>query len=101
MSESDTSTWEAARLIPVSGIRSAEEQERRATSALLAVLSAVPEFGLAITRPYGALRGRFETYIEVPFELPDGRCCRPDGLIRTTRGKRSWTALLEVKDRGQ
>ncbi len=97
MSECDASSWERARLIPVSGIRNAEEQERRATSALLAVLAAVPEFGLAITKPYGALKGRFDTYIEVPFELPDGRCCRPDGLIRTTRGKRSWTTLLEVK----
>jgi hypothetical protein len=44
-----------ARLIPVSGIRNAEEQERRATSALLAVLSAVDEFNLAITKPFGAV----------------------------------------------
>ena len=31
MSDSDTPTWESARLIPVSGIRNAEEQERRDT----------------------------------------------------------------------
>jgi len=97
MNELDTPSWESARLIPVSGIRNAEEQERRATSALLAVLSAVDEFGLAITKRYGALKGQFETYIEVPFELADDRSVRPDGLIRTTRGKRSWTALIEVK----
>jgi len=98
MNELDTPSWESARLIPVSGIRNAEEQERRATSALLAVLSAVDEFGLAITKRYGALKGQFETYIEVPFELADDRSVRPDGLIRTTRGKRSWTALIEVFD---
>ena len=31
-------SWHEARLIPTSGINGAEEQERRATSALLAVL---------------------------------------------------------------
>ena len=93
----DTPSWESARLIPVSGIRNAEEQERRATSALLAVLSAVDELGLALARPYGAPKGRLQAYIEVPFELADGRSARPDGLIQTTRGKRSWTALIEVK----
>jgi hypothetical protein len=34
-------TWQQARLIPTSGINGAQEQERRATSALLAVMSAV------------------------------------------------------------
>ena len=93
----NTSSWESARLIPVSGIRNAEEQERRAASALLAVLSAVDEFGLAFAKPYGAPKGRLQAYIEVPFELTDGRSVRPDGLIQITRGKRSWTALVEVK----
>ena len=97
MNEPDTPSWEPARLIPVSGIRNAEEQERRATSALLAVLHAVDEFGLVITKPFGAPKNRLEAYIEVPFELTDGRSVRPDGLIQTTRGKRSWTALVEVK----
>jgi len=97
LNESDTPPWEPARLIPVSGIRNAEEQERRATSALLAVLSAVDEFGTAITKPLGAPKGRLQAFIEVPFELADGRSVRPDGLIKITRGKRSWTALVEVK----
>ena len=95
--ESDGPSWESARLIPVSGIRSSEEQERRASSALLAVLSAVDEFGQAITKQCGAPKGGLETYIEVPFELADGRKVRPDGLLRITRGKTSWTALVEVK----
>ena len=95
--ELDTSSWESARLIPVSGMRNAEEQECRATSALLAVLASVDEFGMAFAKPCGALKGRFDAYIETPFELDDGSTVRPDGLIRTVRGKRSWTALIEVK----
>ena len=97
MNDTESPAWEAARLIPISGIRNAEEQERRATSALLAVLTSVSEFGIAVTKPFGALKGQFESFIEVPFELRDRRSVRPDGLIRTRHGKRSWTALIEVK----
>src|SRR4051794_40687986 len=89
-------SWLAARLIPTSGINGAEEQERRATSALLAVMSAVKEFGRAITQPYGAPAGALQTFIEVPFTLGDAKCF-PDGLIRAVRGQRLWTALVEVK----
>ncbi|MFX0594932.1 stress response protein [Melissospora conviva] len=89
-------TWRTARLIPTSGIAGAEEQERRATSALLAVLSSVREFGRAITKPLGAPAGSIETFIEVPFKLK-GRQLFPDGLIRVTRGKQQWTGLVEVK----
>ena len=46
--------WERARLFPVSGIGGADEQERRAASALLAVMQSVREFGRAITVPMGA-----------------------------------------------
>lgn len=88
--------WHAARLIPTSGINGSEEQERRATSALLAVMSAVREFGLAMTKPLGAPAGNVETFIEVPFDLFERRVF-PDGLIRVSRGKRRWTALVEVK----
>ncbi|MEJ5914651.1 hypothetical protein [Pseudokineococcus sp. 1T1Z-3] len=88
--------WSEARLIPTSGINGAEEQERRATSALLAVMTSVREFGRALTQPLGAPAGRVETYIEVPFQLGDRRVY-PDGLIRVQRGQRSWTALVEVK----
>jgi hypothetical protein len=89
-------TWHQARLIPTSGINGAEEQERRATSALLAVMSSVREFGRALTQPLGAPAGTIETYIEVPFVWAEKRCF-PDGLIRVTRGQKSWTALVEVK----
>jgi hypothetical protein len=46
--------WLVARLIPTSGIAGADEQERRATSALLAVMCVVREFGRALTQPLGA-----------------------------------------------
>jgi hypothetical protein len=88
--------WHEARLIPTSGINGAEEQERRATSALLAVMAAVREFGRALTKPYGAPAGVVETYIEVPFQLGERRLY-PDGLVRVSRGQKAWTALVEVK----
>lgn len=88
--------WHAARLIPTSGINGAEEQERRATSALLAVLSSVREYGKAITQPLGAPSSTLECFIEVPFQLGDRRLY-PDGLVRAKRGSKSWTALVEVK----
>ncbi|SDP46761.1 hypothetical protein SAMN04489867_2557 [Pedococcus dokdonensis] len=92
-------SWHEARLIPTSGINGAEEQERRATSALLAVMMAVREFGRGIVKPLGAPAGNLECFIEVPFTLGDKRLY-PDGLIRVSRGSRSWTALVEVKTSG-
>jgi hypothetical protein len=88
--------WQAARLIPTTGINGAQEQEGRATSALLAVMSAVREFGRALTQPLGAPAGPVQTFIEVPLTLGEKRLY-PDGLIRIVRGKREWTALVEVK----
>jgi hypothetical protein len=88
--------WEPARLIPVSGINGADEQERRGASALIAVLESVREFGRAILGPLGAPSGKITAFIEVPFDL-DGKKVRPDGLIRVIYGKRIWTALIEVK----
>jgi len=88
--------WNAARLIPTSGINGAEEQERRATSALLAVMSSVKEFGRTLTGRMGAPAGSLEAFIEVPFLLGDKKVF-PDGLLRIKRGSKVWTALVEVK----
>lgn len=85
-------SWHVARLIPTSGINGPDEQERRATSALLAVR----EFGRSLTSRFGAPAGVVETYIEVPFVLGEVRHY-PDGLVRVSRGSRTWTALVEVK----
>lgn len=64
--------WHEARLIPTSGISGADEQERRATSALLAVLTAVREFGRGLTQPLGAPAGAVETFIEVQSRCATG-----------------------------
>jgi hypothetical protein len=90
-------SWQPARLIPTSGISGPEEAERRATSALLAVMGAVREFGIALTKPFGAPAAALGTYIEVPFKTGDDRTCYPDGLIEATRGAKTWRALVEVK----
>jgi len=60
------------------------------------VIPAVKEFGRALLKPFGAPAGKCEAYIEVPFDLGD-KTIYPDGLVRCQRGKRSWTALVEVK----
>lgn len=89
--------WQPARLITVAGIRGQDEQEARATSALLAVLGAVPPFAHAILAPLGAPRGKVETFCEVRLKDAAGRVSRPDGAIVVTRGATAWRALVEVK----
>jgi hypothetical protein len=89
-------SWPAARLIPIASGTGVEAQERRATSALLAVIAAVPEFGRTLLKPLGAPVGRIETFIEIPFKV-EGRSVRPDGVIAVTRAGRSWGALVEAK----
>jgi hypothetical protein len=93
----ETEGWQSARLIPTSGINGQDEAERRATSALLAVLHAVKEFRAAALKPLGAPAGTIECFIEVPFVMADERTVIPDGLLHVTRGKTEWTALIEVK----
>lgn len=88
--------WQQARLIPTSGINGQEEAERRATSALLAVMGSVREFGQAIVRGLGAPAGQLETFIEVPFKAIE-RTIYPDGVLETSRAGRTWTCLVEVK----
>jgi hypothetical protein len=89
--------WQPARLIPVAGIRGQEEQEKRATSALLAVMVAVPEFGHALASALGAPKGRIRTFIEIQLKDGDGTVSIPDGAIVIERGTTSWRALVEVK----
>lgn len=92
----DVSTFQQARLIPVSGIKGDQEQERRTTSAFLAVMVAVPEFAKALLSQLGAPAGRVSTFIEPEFEFLEKKI-RPDGLVVVERGSRRWTALVEVK----
>lgn len=91
---------ERARLIPVSGIKGQTEAEDRATSALLAVLSVVRPFSMALLGPLGATRAksaRVEAFIQPVIDVDDGTV-RPDGLIRVSVGKRvAYEALVETK----
>jgi hypothetical protein len=89
--------WSPARLIPTYGIKNEKDQEKRATSALLAVMHAVPEFAHAVLGPLGAPKAAPKTYAEVRFKTPDGELCIPDGAIVVERGKKRWTCLVEVK----
>lgn len=99
----DTAGWRSARLITADGIRGPQEQESRATSALLSVMMAVPEFGRSILAYAKAPRGRISTFTEVPLQVAgNGRSAkaqklRPDGAILVERGRTRWACLVEVK----
>jgi hypothetical protein len=84
-------------LIPASGIKGVKEQEQGSTSALLAVMQAVPSFGKALLSPLGAPPGRITTFIEPHFNVENESGAVPDGAIVVERGAKRWTALVEVK----
>lgn len=92
--------WHPARLIPTTGIGGSDEQEKRATSSLLAVMHAVPEFGRALLIHTGAPAGRITTFTEVQMKAADGSVQIPDGAIVVERGKVRWCGLVEVKTGG-
>lgn len=86
-----------ARLISASGIKGTKEQEMRATSALLAVMSVVPSFGKNVLKAVEAPAGRITAYLETTFKTDEGGTARPDGLIVVERGKTRWSCLVEIK----
>ncbi len=88
--------WQSSRLFSISGIGGTDEQEKRATSALLWSMAAVRPLGRALTARAGAPAGAVETFIEVGFTIGEQRVI-PDGVVRISRGQRIWTALVEVK----
>lgn len=92
----ENDTWQPARLFSVVGVGAGEEQERRATSALVATMQAVRPFARALCARMGAPAGAFEGYFEVKYERGDSKVI-PDAVLRVARGTRLWTGLLEVK----
>jgi stress response protein SCP2 len=92
-------SWHPARLFSVAGIGGTDEQENRATSALLATMLAVRPFARGVVARLGAPAGLVETFSEVQFALGE-RTVIPDGVIRVARAGRLWTGLLEVKTSG-
>ncbi len=91
--------WQEARLFSISAVGGAAEQEKRATSALLATIVAVKPFARALLARLNAPAGSVETFLEVAFPVGDVKVV-PDGVIRISRGARLWTALVEVKTSG-
>ncbi|WAM19475.1 TerD family protein [Rhodococcus sp. JS3073] len=89
-------TWQPARLFSVIGVGTGEEQERRATSALIATMQAVRPFARAVCARMGAPVGVFEGYVEVAYERGETKVI-PDAVLKVSRGTRVWTGLLEVK----
>ena len=89
--------WPVARLIPLPTGTGVEAKERHAASALLAVLTAVNEFGRTLLKPLGAPAGKIEAFVEIPFKLDNGKTIRPDGLIGVSRAGKTWWALVECK----
>ena len=88
--------WHPARLIPTAGIRGQEEQEKRATSSLLAVMGAVPEFGRALLEASERHGGGSRRMRRCSSDA-DGKLSIPDGVIVVERGQARWRALVEVK----
>jgi hypothetical protein len=92
--------WTPARLLPTAGIRNQKEQERRAASALLAVMSAVPDFCHSLLLPMKARKGAISTFTELRFKDEDDKLHIPDGAVVIERGKRRWSCLVEIKTGG-
>jgi stress response protein SCP2 len=92
----ENDAWQPARLFSVAGVGAGEEQERRATSALVATMQAVRPFARAVCARVGAPAGAFEGYVEVQYERGESKVI-PDAVLRVSRGSRLWTGLLEVK----
>lgn len=81
----DDPSWQAARLFSIAGTGGAQEQEKRATSALLATMMGVRDFGRGLVGRFGGPSGAVEAYLEVPFVLGE-RTVYPDGVLRVARG---------------
>ncbi|MGX1805440.1 TerD family protein [Nocardia sp. NPDC055321] len=89
-------SWQPARLFSVVGVGAGEEQEGRATSALIATMQAVRPFARAVCARIGAPAGSFEGYVEVQYTRGESKVI-PDAVLKVSRGSRMWTGLLEVK----
>jgi len=87
--------WNRARLIPTTGIGTQAEQERRATSGLLAAMTTVEDFGRRLTSALGAPEGMTEAFVRVPLTV-GGTRFEAHGMLRTESDGTSWTALVEV-----
>lgn len=84
-------------MLPTVGLRNQQEKEQRATSSLLAVMHAVPEFARALTKDLKAPKGKAETFTEIQLRDRDNKRCIPDGAIVIKGRGTQWRCLVEVK----
>ncbi len=87
---------EPARLFPV---LSESKKEEKATSILLSVFTAVPDFAKAVLSEAGAPIGKRSSitcFTEVSFK-GSKPSSRPDGLIIVSGSGKEWVALVETK----
>lgn len=87
-----------ARLIPPF-----KKNERRLLSIVMALLDVVPSLrgSLLACAGYGAGKtSRYQHYMEPEFNGLNTPPGRPDGLLICTRGKTTWSALVEAKSEG-
>lgn len=91
---------EPARLIPVVSDTS---KEQRIASVLLAGMQMLPPFAGVLLSSVGqrvGKRTRVRAFTEiVPKCIKRGEKDRPDGLLMLETGRRSWSALFEIKQR--
>ena len=96
--EDQLAAGELARLIPTVAD---SKKEERATSTLLSTFMVVPMYAREVLGEVGAPIGKrssIKCYTEVAFKTPGReKKPRPDGLVKVTTGKKSWTALVEAK----
>ena len=89
---------EQARLIPVG---KGTQRENRATSVLLAGMSAIHPLSRTLLGEIGqkvGTRSKLECYSQVVFTNDPGKGkFRPDGLIELQNGKRIWRSIVESK----
>lgn len=94
---------ELARLMPVG---SDSNKEGRATSSLLSIFMAVPDYAKQMLSVAGCkvnTRSKIECFTEIVFLDKNGKKVgvkdsdRPDGIIVVTSGKQVWSALIESK----
>jgi hypothetical protein len=94
--------WLESSLTDTHGrIKGVREQKQRGTSALLAVMRAVPEFGRELLSDLGAPRGkrtRIETYVEVPLEDGNGSTTCSEALPPQWRGSSQTSATISRSD---
>ena len=85
--------------IPTTGIGGQDEQEQRASSSVLAVMRAVPQFSGPSSRTSTPRRDGVDSFTEVRFLDADEKTSIPDGAVVIERSSHG-VCLVELKTAG-